>query len=147
MYCTKCGQELREGSSFCSVCGAPVRPAGYGSALRRGQGPADDLGAALARGALAAGKMLAVTLGACTALGCILSALGLVAFGAYLLVGFARGASVALPWFIAQAMPTALLRGELLLVSGIASLIVAVVVIATAVVLIRALVALTRQRS
>jgi phage shock protein C len=26
MYCTKCGQQLREGSNFCSQCGQPARP-------------------------------------------------------------------------------------------------------------------------
>ena len=26
MYCTKCGQQLREGSNFCSQCGHSARP-------------------------------------------------------------------------------------------------------------------------
>jgi phage shock protein C len=26
MYCTNCGQQLREGSSFCSQCGKPAGP-------------------------------------------------------------------------------------------------------------------------
>jgi len=26
MYCTRCGQQLREGSNFCSQCGQPARP-------------------------------------------------------------------------------------------------------------------------
>lgn len=136
MFCPSCGRELGLGAAYCPSCGARVT-----SAPARPVAPveSDFLASTLVRGSLGAARVLTVFLGGCLAFGCAGCGLGLVATGVYLIVCFAGGSAVWVPWFLRAALPVGVLEGPLVLMSGIAALVVAVILVAATVLLACAL--------
>lgn len=139
MYCPSCGRELPSGAAHCPGCsvrisaGAAPAPAQDGTTrLQSGGGPGPVKG-------------LAALLGGALAVACGLSAAGLLVVGACLLYCFAQGAAVALPWFLAEALPIAAVDSGALMFSGVTVLLAAVLLAIAAGTLMQGLTFLLRK--
>ena len=139
MYCPSCGRELPSGAAHCPGCsvrisaGAAPAPAQDGTTrLQSGGGPGPVKG-------------LAALLGGALALACGLSASGLLVVGACLLYCFAQGAAMAVPWFLAEALPIAAVDGGALMFSGVTVLLAAVLLAIAAGTLMQGLTFLLRK--
>ena len=120
MYCSLCGKELPPGAAHCPSCGVQISngPEAVPKQNETAHPQAD--------GGLDIVKGLAALLGGALAGACGLSAAGLLVVGAYLIYQFAQGAAVAVPWFLAKALPIAAVSGGALMFSGVTVLLAAV---------------------
>lgn len=139
MYCPSCGKELPPGAAHCPNCGAQIS---------NDPGPASKQSGAAhsqAGGGLGLVNGLAALLGGALAGACGLSAAGFLVVGAYLIYRFAQGTAVAVPWFLANALPIAAVRDGALMFSGLTLLLTAVLLAIAAGTLVQGLKFLLRK--
>ena len=120
MYCSSCGKEVLPGTAHCPNCGVQI------SNEPEPVPKQNETVYPQAGGGLDIVKGLAALLGGALAGACGLSAAGLLVVGAYLIYQFAQGAAVAVPWFLAKALPIAAVSGGALMFSGVTVLLAAV---------------------
>ena len=120
MYCSSCGKNLLPGATHCPNCGVQISNAPEVVPKQ------NETAHPQADGGLDIVKGLAAILGGALAGACGLSATGLLVVGAYLIYQFAQGAAVAVPWFLAKALPIAAVSGGALMFSGVTVLLAAV---------------------
>ena len=139
MYCPSCGKELLPGAAYCPRCKLQIS-AGSETGLNQNQAarPQAGDGSRLAKG-------LTALLGGALAGACGLLAAGLLVVGAYLMLRFAQGAAVALPWFLAETLLIGAVRGGALLFIGLAILLAAVLLSIEAGTLVQGLKVLLRK--
>ena len=133
MFCPSCGKATRNGSVYCSHCGAPL----YTSSDH-----AQIWGAFanfLAKASLRMAKGMTVVLIGGLAGTCGLAAIAALSLAGYLLYQFAKGLTVIVPWFLAGTLPVVSIGGVPLLLSGLTGLLVALLLGMAAAAMIRCL--------
>lgn len=130
-YCTKCGEKLRDGAAYCHRCGAPAVNAAAKS-------PELDAAAKLlVNGKRKLAKGLAAFLGYIIAFSCIASAGSMVIVAAYLIYQFAKGMTVYLPLFLANAFAIHQISGFGLIFGGLVLIFVAAIQVMASIALFR----------
>lgn len=131
MFCPSCGKEIRSGASYCPHCGRQVTVGAASTQVW------DDFAGSLANGSLHLAKGFAYVLIGGIAGACGMAAAAAFFLACYLIYHFANGVAVAIPWFLAEALPVASIGGVSLQLSGITSLIVTLLLGMAAFALIR----------
>lgn len=129
LYCTNCGEKVRENADFCFCCGTAVRHQ-KSNTKRHADSEWEKMAFFLGKSSLGIAKAFAIILIGGAVMASAVSAIGMIIVACFSLYQFANGSVVAIPWFLIGDMPAITMSGAPLAFGGLMAVMIAILFLA-----------------
>lgn len=129
LYCSNCGEKVREKADFCYCCGTMVRQH-KSNTKRHADNEWDEMAFFLGKSSLGIAKAFAIILIGGAAMASAVSAIGMIIVACFSLYQFANGSVVSIPWFLTGDVPAITMSGAPLAFGGLMAVMIAILFLA-----------------